>query len=204
MKNSQVFLKSKNLKVLQIFAFQKIASEIDAEALKCPSASKTDAIEADYWTHNKLTFTMNVNSGKDYNLKLWDKPLKDIYLETNISGKYSSTTPENNIKLIEKIYDEKNAEIIKFLDLSYGEVFEIFIKDINTMNLKLKKKIKDSEILDNSKFLTIKDFLNKIKEEEKKKGESDEFIDKYITDIKNLCLNFKQWFISKRGRKKNK
>ena len=37
------------------------------------------------------------------------------------------------------------------------------------MNLKLKKKIKDSEILDNSKFLTIKDFLNKIKEEEKKR-----------------------------------
>ena len=122
-----------------------------------------------YVKFDKLTSTMNVNLGKDYNLKLWDKPLKDIYLETNISGKYSSTTPENNIKLIEKIYDEKNAEIIKFLDLSYGEVFEIFIKDINTMNLKLKKKIKDSEILDNSKFLTIKDFLNKIKEEEKKR-----------------------------------
>ena len=153
---------------------------------------------------DKLAPKLNENLKRDFNLKLWDKSLKDIYLETNISSKYSSTEPKNNIKLIKKIYEEKNEKIIKFLDLSYGEVFEIFIKDINSMNLELITKIKDSEILDNSKFLTINDFLKKIKEQEKEKGESDEFIDKYITDIKTLCLNFKQWFITKRGRKRIK
>ena len=153
---------------------------------------------------DKLGPKLNVNLKRDFNLKLWDKSLKDIYLETNISRKYSSTEPKNNIKLIKKIYEEKNDKIIKFLELSYGEVFEIFIKDINTMNLKLIKKIKDSEILDNSKFLTINDFLEKIKDQEKEKGESDEFIDKYITDIKTLCLNFKQWFLTKKGRKRIK
>ena len=38
---------------MQIFAFQKIASVIDAEALKCSSASITDAIGPDCWTHYK-------------------------------------------------------------------------------------------------------------------------------------------------------
>ena len=41
----------KSTKLLQIFAFQKIASGIDAEALKCSSASITDAIGPDCWTH---------------------------------------------------------------------------------------------------------------------------------------------------------
>ena len=43
----------KSEKQLTIFAFQKIASGIDAEALKCSSASITDAIWPDCWTHYK-------------------------------------------------------------------------------------------------------------------------------------------------------
>ena len=59
------FWKAKIYKTVVDFCFQKIASEIDAEVVKCSFSSITYAIEADYWTHNKLTSTMNVNSGKD-------------------------------------------------------------------------------------------------------------------------------------------
>ena len=150
---------------------------------------------------NKLSTIINNNLKKDYNLELWDKSLKDIYLETKISSKYRYADPNNNINIIKKIYEEENEEIIKFLDLTYGEIFEIFIRDINSMNSALQKKIENSEILDNSKFLTIYDFLNKIRKEENK-GESDEFIEKYIEDIIRLSLNFKQWFMAKNGRER--
>ena len=47
------FGKQKSTKVLQIFAFQKIASVIDAEASKGSSVPITDAIGPDCWTHYK-------------------------------------------------------------------------------------------------------------------------------------------------------
>ena len=153
---------------------------------------------------DKLDSVIGENLKRDFNLELWDKSLKDIYLETNISSIYSTTNPKNNRDLIKKIYKEENKEIIKILDLSYGEVFEIFIKDIKSINLELFQKIKDSIILDNSKFSTIKDFLDKIKEQEKNKGESEEFIEKYIKDIIRLCLNFRHWFLSKKARQRKK
>ena len=50
-KQLSIFGKQKSTKVLQIFAFQKIASVIDAEAPKGSFASITDAIGPDCWTH---------------------------------------------------------------------------------------------------------------------------------------------------------
>ena len=46
-------MKQKFTKFLLIFTFQKIASEIEAETLKSSSASITDAIGPDCWTHNR-------------------------------------------------------------------------------------------------------------------------------------------------------
>ena len=53
-KQLDIFGKQKSTKLLQIFAFQKLASEIDAEVVKCSFASITDAIGADCWTHNTV------------------------------------------------------------------------------------------------------------------------------------------------------
>ena len=153
---------------------------------------------------NKLNPIININLKRDFNLELWDKSIKDIYLETKISSKYRYIDQNDNINIINKIYKEENKEIIKLFDLTYGEVFTIFIRDIKSINLELLEKIKESKILDENKFPTIKYFLNLIKEQEKKKGESDEFIDKYIKDIIRLCLNFREWFLDKKGRQRNK
>ena len=82
-KQLSIFGKQKSTKVLQIFAFQKIASGIDAEALKCSSASITDAIWPDCWTHYNIqlnnnvininytckpSYTLNIINKKDNNL----------------------------------------------------------------------------------------------------------------------------------------
>ena len=53
-KQLSIFGKQKSTKVFQIFAFQKIASEIDAEAPKGSSAPISDAIGPDCWTHYNI------------------------------------------------------------------------------------------------------------------------------------------------------
>ena len=139
---------------------------------------------------------------KDYILKIWNTTLKDIYLTTKISTKYHKLSiyeKDINIKIINKIYnDNTNKEVIQILNLTYGEIFEIFIRDIKPMSLELSNRIYDSVILNISKFERTTEFFQTIKEKEinNKEGE------KYINEIKDLCLNFINWFHNKKGRKR--
>ena len=61
----------------------------------------------------KLNIDINRRLKQDFNVKLFDMKLKDIYLESDISDKYKYKTKEDNIKLINKIYKEQK-ENIKF------------------------------------------------------------------------------------------
>ena len=91
------------------------------------------------------------------------------------------------------------------MDLSFGEVFEIFIKNLKEINPELLAKVENYEIYKNVEFSNLNNFYNKIKEEEKKDGQSDEFIEDYINKIKTKCIFFKNWFDEKIGRqRKNK
>ena len=139
---------------------------------------------------------------KDYILKIWNTTLKDIYLTTKISNKYHKLSiykKDINIKIINKIYnDNTNKEVIQILNLTYGEIFEIFIRDIKPMSLKLSNKIFDSEILNISKFERTTEFFETIKYKERTNKEGE----KYINEIKDLCLNFINWFHNKKGRKR--
>lgn len=109
---------------------------------------------------------------KEYILKLWNSTLKDIYTNTKISSKYKKISfYENdiNIKIINKIYNEnKNKEVIQILNLTYEEIFNIFIRDIKPMNVELTNKIIGSQILNISKFKTITGFFEEIKTKGKK------------------------------------
>ena len=51
-------------------------------------------------------------------------------------------------------------------------------------------------------FKCLPYYLEKIKTEEIKNGETKENIQKYIDKIKDSCMDFENWFYKKKGRKK--
>ena len=150
----------------------------------------------------KLEISINKNLKKDFNEKLFKMKLKDIYFNYGISEKYIHYDKDTNKKLINKIYkEEKEIAVIKILNLTYIEAFEIFrrkIKEEKDINQELKNKINGTNFLDNKKFKDFDCLIEKIREEEKKNKNGD--IEEYINDIKRLCLHFEEWFGQKKGR----
>lgn len=149
----------------------------------------------------KLEIKINKNLKKDFNEKLFKKKIKDIYLEYDISNKYVHYDKDINQKLIKKIYQEQTeTAVIKILDLTYIEAFDIFRRKIigKDIDPELKSKINGTGFLDNKKFKDFECFIGKIREEEKKNSNGD--IEEYINDIKSLCLHFEEWFKKKIGR----
>ena len=150
----------------------------------------------------KLEIDINKNLKRDLNIKLFKKTLKEIYLESKISNKYKDEKQGHNIDLIKKIYSEnKEIEVIKILNLTYLEAFNIFRRKImkeQNINENLLKKIEGIDILDNHKFEDITSLLDKIKKEEEKNKNGD--INKYLNDVKYLCEKFENWFKDKVGR----
>ena len=149
----------------------------------------------------KLEININKNLKKDFNEDLFKKKLKDIYSENEISNKYVHYEKDINKKLIDKIYEEqKETAVIKILNLTYIEAFDIFrrkIKEEKDISPELKNKIDGTDFLDTKKFKDFDCFIEKIREEEKNKNDD---IEEYINDIKSLCLNFEEWFRNKIGR----
>ena len=149
----------------------------------------------------KLEIGINNDLKKDFNQKLFNTTLKDIYMKSNISEKYIHKDQNFNENLIKKIYTEnKEIEVIKILNLTYGEAFDIFrrkIKKNEYINPNLEKKIEGTNILDNNKFNDIENLIKKIYKDEKNKNDN---IEEYINDIINLCLNYEEWFSRKMGR----
>ena len=150
----------------------------------------------------KLEISINKNLNKKYNEELFKMKLKDIYFNYKISEKYIHYDKDTNKKLINKIYkEEKEIAVIKILNLTYIEAFEIFrrkIKEEKDINQELKNKINGTNFLDNKKFKDFDCLIEKIREEEKKNKNGD--IEEYINDIKRLCLHFEEWFGQKKGR----
>ena len=83
-KQLSIFGKQKSTKVfLQIFAFQKIASEIDAETAKGSSAPISDAIWPDCWTHYTTFSLMKIYDIEDIKKHLDNKISQDIIEKIN-------------------------------------------------------------------------------------------------------------------------
>ena len=149
----------------------------------------------------KLEIKINKNLKKDFNEKLFKKKIKDIYLEYDISNKYVHYDKDINQKLIKTNYQEQTeTAVIKILDLTYIEAFDIFRRKIigKDIDPELKSKINGTGFLDNKKFKDFECFIGKIREEEKKNSNGD--IEEYINDIKRLCIHFEDWFEKKVGR----
>ena len=145
----------------------------------------------------KLNIDINRKLKRDYNLELFEMTLRDIYMNTEISDKYKNKDLESNAKTINKIYlEKKEIEVIKILNLTYYEAFEIFINPFKEISYDLKQKIEGTSILNNQQFGNIEILLNNVV----KNKEKNEDIQEYIDDIIYLCINFKQWFKNKTGR----
>ena len=95
--------------------------------------------------------------------------MKNIYRERKICKK-ENIDPDKNKKIIDEIYEnnsDADDELIKILDLSFGEVFEIFIKNLKEIKPELLAKVENYEIYNNAEFSNLDNFYNKIKNEEK-------------------------------------
>jgi hypothetical protein len=144
----------------------------------------------------KLDIMVSKDLKKDFNMKLFNQKLKDLFMSTNISDKYRHKNEKGNEILIKKIYSEnEEIHVINILNLTFGEAFDLFrykVKYGYEIDPKNRKKVEG--------FQDIEAFIYKIYDQEKKKGESEENIKKYIHDIINLSINFEKWFSNKIGR----
>ena len=139
------------------------------------------------------------------NIALFKMKMSDILCQQKISSKFSKFDEYENKKIIEKIYEEKKEiKVIKILELTFEELFIIFRRKLNDPNdiIKLeeiKDKIEGLDLLEeNNKYKDIEYFIQKLY----KKNYED--IDDYIKNVKEQCLNYKNWFCEKKGRASRK
>ena len=154
------------------------------------------SINKDIYLKKLQTKGFTSDLSKKNNEELFDTKIADILKKQPISTKYSKFDRFENKKIIDKIYDENiEKNIIKILELTYGELFIIFRKKLNKPeDLDELEKIKDKiDGLDlpeaNDKYPDIEYLI----EDLKKKHEEE-----YIEKVKTVCLDFKNYFTKKR------
>jgi hypothetical protein len=145
---------------------------------------------------------------RDYNIELFNTKIKDLILGSTISPKYRNEFKKNknqNQKLIEKIINEgEEKEVIKILDLTYLELFNVFRRKIVEISYELEMKIEGISQLKNSEFNDINIVFKELYRQELEKGELEKDINYYINKFEYLCKNYENWFNIKKGRNRNK
>ena len=137
---------------------------------------------------------------KDKNLEMLDLTIREL-LSNEICTKNYTEDDNHNIELINKIYKEKvETDIINILNLTFRDFLNLFRLKISK---ELEKKISDIKYI-KEKFMNITGFIEKIKQQEKKKGETDEKINEYINRLVDLCGRYENWFNDKKGRERKK
>ena len=148
---------------------------------------------------------INTDLKKEHNIKLLNSTIKDFYEKSSISRRYISekkNLSNNNKILIKKIFEEnEETETIKILNLTFRELLNIFIRDISPISLPLKEKIEDISILNTNKYKNItNNFFEAIKKKEIKNNENEEDIKDYIKNLRDLIINYENWFSIKKER----
>ena len=108
------------------------------------------------------------NLKKDFNEKLLESTIYDIYMNSDLNKRYINI-PDSNRMLIKKIYKEKVEK--------------------DTINI-LKKKFKD--ILDYIRKKDLDNFLKDFRLREMKKD--DKLIDSYMIAVENMLFKYEFWF----------
>ena len=116
------------------------------------------------------------------------RTFKDLYSNLKLSGKFRKKKNDDfnyNKNIIDEIENQNNDEekefkVIENLNRTYLDLFREF------------------------RTIYLEEFLNDIRKKEEEKNESENNINKYIQKIKDLCINFENWFLSKSGRDRKK
>ena len=149
----------------------------------------------------KLNHEKIMNLKRNANLNLFNKTLKNIFSEIEISQKFSTHNSEENKKLITKIYKGiiKEEKIKQILDLTFSEILDIFRKNIiedienkEKINSLIESKLNGVNLLINNEYEGIDYLINNLRESN--------FQDNYIDKIIDLTLNYENWFENKIGR----
>ena len=130
-------------------------------------------------TFLKINKKVSENLRKDFNMSLMQMTIKEIYEQHSINEKYSDYKKGRNINqaLIQEIF-EKN-------------------KDIETIKI-LNSKYIDLIIVLRTKFLDK--FSSELIEKEIKLGENKDDALMYVNELKDLLINYEEWFEKKAGR----
>ena len=133
----------------------------------------------------KIDPFVNENLGADYNIQLMEKPIKAIFEENPINGRYSKSGKGKNYnaELIKEIYEKnKVKEAIKILITSYIKYLDFMRKN------------------------NLQEFRDKIYNKEVRCGDSEENAKKYVDALVQLLFDYEDWFKSKtpRGPKQKK
>ena len=156
----------------------------------------------------KLDCELNELLKRDFNLKLLNRTIREIYENSEISSKLKKqkeNNPNINRVLISKIYEENIEEqTIKILNLKYIELFKIFRSKIASLDNELEIKKSEIPLLNTDEFNDIHKFFSKIVNEEMKNNESQKNIDNYLNRIEELCIGYENWFFIKKGRERKK
>ena len=130
-------------------------------------------------TFLKINKKVSENLRKDFNMSLMQMTIKEIYEQHSINEKYSDYKKGRNINqaLIQEIF-EKN-------------------KDIETIKI-LNSKYIDLIIVLRTKFLDK--FSSELIEKEIKLGENQDDALMYVNELKDLLINYEEWFEKKSGR----
>ena len=125
-----------------------------------------------------LTKEININLKKDFNEKLLNRTIRDIYMKSDLNKRYININDLNRT-LIKKIYAQKIEK--------------------DTINI-LDKKFK--EILDYIREKDLDNFLTEFRNREIKND--DKLIDKYMKAVKKMLIKYEFWFKLKLERKQKK
>jgi len=133
-----------------------------------------ESLEFTKYKFYPLNAALRKNIKKDFNLKLLDRTIFDLYNTEDLNKTYRNGNDSNKI-LIKKIIDENIEK-----------------KTINILNMKFR------DILNHIREKDLENFLGKIKEkEEKNKGK---LIDLYMENVAHFLKDFESWFERKNGR----
>ena len=130
-------------------------------------------------TFLKINKKVSENLRKDFNMSLMQMTIKEIYEQHSINEKYSDYKKGRNINqaLIKEIFEKnKDIETIKILNSKY----------INLI------------IVLRTKFLDK--FSSDLIEKEIKLGENKDDALMYVNELKDLLINYEEWFEKKAGR----